>query len=418
MIAVDYNNDGKDELIMEQQVAPASSNTVNLIQYHFDNSSSSLVEDGSTPYTTPLIPLTMQYADFYGDGKNEVIIQDKDQNFIGTIGGSVPTNAFSVIPNPIFVFPQNNNYQFDYTGDGKNDILCVTPTDVEVWEYKLDPATSTYKFVKICYDAAGNFLANCTVFPGDFNGDGKTDLLNYNPADGSSGNWWIVYSTGNTTANGNGFDWKSTSQVYGLPSGITPVYPPPSGYTTGYYIISDANGDGKSDIIFTNQNSGTCTSSNPNDNTPVALNVYLSRGESVINGYSTTFEPLTPQTSCIGFQSSQFPNQLFLGDFNGDGNTDILWQWTSNNFETYFLNKDGENDFVTSVVDGLNKYTDFNYSTLAKGDYYTKGNFAVFPVNDIQSAMHVVANMITPNNLSSIWITFRELLLCGFQCFI
>lgn len=387
MIAADYNNDGKDEIIIEQLV-PTTPATTFVFELYFNNGF--LLNDQFFNFPeTP--PLTMQSADFFGDGKNEIIFQDDRGIVVETIGGSVPLSAFGSIP--VFSFQNNNYYNFDYNGNGKQDILTMSGSSVMVYEYQLNPTTMTYSFNQICNDPESNFLTNNIVFPGDYNCDGKTDLLYYNKTAASGNHWWICYSTGKTI-NNSGFDWANQSQVYGLPDDIPNTAP-----TFYNYIVSDVNGDGKSDIISVNQNTSTngCSTG-----ISATLNVYLSKGEK--SDHSTLFENISQQV-CLNYQTAVQPNCIFLGEFNGDGNTDILWRWTSNNFHTYYVNQDGENNLVTSIVDGLNKYTHFDYSTLAKGDCYTKGGNAVFPVNDVQSAIHIVKSMETPNISTSTFVT-------------
>ncbi len=390
MIAVDYNNDGIDELLIEQE-QPTIPETTNILKFYF--SGYFLATDGGISFPEAP-PLTMQYADFYGDGKNEIIFQDAYGIVKETMGGSVPKSAFGSIP--VFTFQSNNNYNFDFNGNGKSDILSISGSNVMVYEY--DKLTS--QFVRICNDPMGNFNVNNIIFPGDYNGDGKTDLLFFNK---QTFTWQICYSTGKTLT-GAGFDWLHTSQVTGLATAVPNTAP----YYYNY-SVTDVNGDGKSDIIAVHQN--TSASGCPTGHISATLNVYLSKGEK--NNYSTSFETLSQQV-CPEYQTAVFPtsgNQyfnpcvLFFGDFNGDGNTDILWRWSSNNFQTYFINQDGKNNLVTSIVDGLNNYNHFNYSTLAKGDCYTKGTNAVFPVNDIQAPIHVVKSMETPNNGTSTFIT-------------
>ncbi len=130
--------------------------------------------------------------------------------------------------------------------------------------------------------------------PADFNGDGKSDILwQYNNAANASDPF-----------NGEAAIW--------LMDGMTPISqaivgtPPPSWHAIG---TGDFNGDGKADILF--QYNDAANASDP------------SNGEAAIwlmNGLM----PTSP--AIIGAPPPSW-HAIGTGDFNGDGKSDILFQY-------------------------------------------------------------------------------------------
>jgi hypothetical protein len=136
---------------------------------------------------------------------------------------------------------------------------------------------------------SGATVSSATVLPtppaswhivgtGDFNGDGKSDVL------------WL--NTNNTPAI---WEMNGTSIIG---SAALPA-PPPSWHIAG---TGDFNGDGKSDILWINDN-----------NTPA---IWEMNGTSIIGAAAL---PAPPSSWHI----------VGTGDFNGDGKSDILWQNSS-----------------------------------------------------------------------------------------
>ena len=134
---------------------------------------------------------------------------------------------------------------------------------------------------------------------GDFNGDGKSDIL------------W-------RNANGTLIDWTMNGSQIASSQDVTlggsPAMPDKSWNIVG---IGDFNGDGKSDILWRNT-SGT-------------LIDWTMNGSQVASTQEVTLQgsPATPDAS---WQIAQ------IGDFNANGKSDILWRnsdgaladWTMN----------------------------------------------------------------------------------------
>jgi hypothetical protein len=170
----------------------------------------------------------------------------------------------------------------DLNGDGKSDILLQSATTgaCYVWEQNgLSLLTSTsHGFVG--WTPGKDWGVKAT---GDFNGDGMSDIMLQNAANGACYVWEM---TGlNLTPNGTGF------------VGWTP------GKDWQVKATGDFNGDGKSDILKQNANYGACYVWEMN-----GLNL-------AANG-----------TGFVGWTPGKDWQVKATGDFNADGKSDILLQ--------------------------------------------------------------------------------------------
>ena len=164
----------------------------------------------------------------------------------------------------------------DFNGDGKSDILWRNSTTGQVYIWLMNGTTLT---------SSGN-LGTTTITSdwsiagvGDFNGDGKADIVWQNS---TTGQVYIWLMNGTTIANS-----QSVATV-----------------SSGWNIqgIGDFNGDGKADILWRNSTTGE-------------VYVWLMNGSTIASGGS------------LGDISSDWVIQG-VGDFNGDGKSDIPVSYT------------------------------------------------------------------------------------------
>lgn len=123
----------------------------------------------------------------------------------------------------------------DFDGNGKSDLLARRP-DGSLWLYSgtgvVSPTSSGYSPAK----KIGNFgweAFTAIVGPGDLTGDGRRDIL----ARGADGSLWVYPGTGRVDATSNGYDrpvkignfgWNGFDQLFGA---------------------GDYNADGKNDVL-------------------------------------------------------------------------------------------------------------------------------------------------------------------------
>jgi hypothetical protein len=167
--------------------------------------------------------------------------------------------------------------QHDFNGDGYADMLWHdTSGNLAIWEMNgtsiLNANSAGLGAVSTVWSVAG---------VGDFNGDGMADVLWRNTTTGDVAIWFM---NGTTILNSNA-------------AGVGNV-------ATNWSVVGvgDFNGDGKADILWRNNNNGNVA-------------IWLMNGTTVTNANTATFGNMPLTWSVAG-----------TGDFNGDGNSDILWR--------------------------------------------------------------------------------------------
>ncbi len=199
----------------------------------------------------------------------------------------------------------------DFDGDGKSDILWRNTNSGQAYIYQMNGLSV------VTEGAVRNVSNDWKIFgAGDFSGDGKSDILWRNL---NSGNTYIYQMNGSTVASEGlvrtvSNDWKISG--------------------TG-----DFNGDGNSDILWRNLNSG---------------DTYIYQ----MNGLTVASEGLVRTVSNDWKISG-------TGDFNGDGKADLLWR-NANTGSTYIYLMNGtsitsegdirqvSNDWVIAGIDDFN----------------------------------------------------------------
>ena len=231
---------------------------------------------GTSP---PPPPVSVQVArnDFNGDGRSDILWRNDNgtlTNWLGQADGSFVGNyAAGVLSLPA---GWNVLGTGDFNGDGRTDVLWQhengTVTD---W---LAQANGNFQgnYANAAYGVAASWRLAGT---GDFNGDGRCDIL-WRMADGAVTNW---------SGNANG---SFSAAAVNFQAGA------------GWNVAGtgDFNGDGRSDILWRHEN-GTLTS-------------WLGQADGTFVGnYAAGVLSLENAWKVIG-----------TGDFNGDGRDDVLWR--------------------------------------------------------------------------------------------
>lgn len=179
----------------------------------------------------------------------------------------------------------------DFNGDGKKDVLAWNPRKFQ-WKAALSNGSKLIpnkKFEDFSWAKRWHIEKSWTPFIGDFNGDGKDDILMWNPV---KGQWRVSIS--------NGSKFSCNSQhincVWLENWAIGHSYVP---------LVGDFNGDGKTDIVLWEPESG---------NWQVAIS----------NGFQFVPDPGTGDFIWLKSWAVGCYWKPIIGDFNGDGIDDIL----------------------------------------------------------------------------------------------
>lgn len=308
-------------------------------------------------------------GDFDGDGKDEIILfsrptQNSNYNvdFIDYNNGTytkkpISNSSLKYLPDAEKV------YVIDFNGDGKLELMMMFPhpsipfiSTCEIFELSVDPQNGNVSSTRIFYSGIPSYPSqNHEIYPGDFNGDGKTDILTY-----LQGNWQIGFS--------NGLEFLQTN-ISSL--NIHQNY-------LDKVEIGDYNGDGKSDVFYYYPNFNTS-----NDE----FDLYLSIGK----------EFLLKEHHV----SNVHLNKIITGDFNGDGKQEIFDQPNiSTPVKLFSFYKESKEWLLHKISDGMGRLVLFDYSPLTLGgSLYTKGNSSLYPYRDIQPAINVVSELKVDNGI-------------------
>jgi hypothetical protein len=215
-------------------------------------------------------------------------------------------------------------------------------------------------------------ITGYTPYLGDFNGDGNMDIMWDLPDSSgrSSGTRQLWLSTGN-----GGFVINSN------PGGL-------NGQMSGYVpTIADFNGDGIADILWTQVDTNGLSNG--------AVVLWLGQG----NGNFTVIPNVGGQN---GVLLSYVP---YVGDFNGDGKADVLWDSRnpgdsrSSGHRTLWLSDGLPPDLMTGITTGIGATINVTYQSITTPGVYTKGSSATDPTIDVKAAMQVVTQVSRSNGI-------------------
>jgi hypothetical protein len=176
-------------------------------------------------------------------------------------------------------------YSGDFDGNGKSDVLIYGNADGS-WRLGLSDGTSLTWQVASTTPGYGDLLDGAhRTFIGDFSGDGKADVLFYNKGDG---NWWLGASAGTTLT------WSKVANTSGygnLLDGSHALY-------TG-----DFDGNGKRDVLMYYNGDG---------------NWWLGASD----GATLTWKQFGNSAPAAG-DFTDLRHRIFVGDYDGDGKSDV-----------------------------------------------------------------------------------------------
>ncbi|MBX9962901.1 MAG: FG-GAP-like repeat-containing protein [Burkholderiales bacterium] len=244
-------------------------------------------------------------GDFEGDGRKDIVhaVQNTDYVHVwrSNADGTFAVATFS--PWGGYAIPNGLWLTGDFDGDGRTDILhAVRNTDyVHAW---LSSGGSQFN-VGTFRPWAGYAIPNGVWLTGDFNGDGRTDV--FHAVQGTDyAHTWMSRGDG-TFKVGTFSPWHG----YAIPNGI--------------WLAADINGDGLTDVVHAVQGTDY-------------VHTWISNGDGTFR--VGTFRP---------WPGYAIPNGIWLtGDFNGDGRMDILHAVQNTDYAHVWLSK-GNGTFQVST---------------------------------------------------------------------
>jgi len=352
---IDLNGDGYMDLVA---ITLALNGQYRYNYYFYDGST--FTNGGGIGYkgfNTAVVDKNYIVGDFNGDGKHEILIKSTkilyNENGTGTQTTGISSWGDELLP----TFPNNLNL-LDFTGNGKTN-LCIR-TGVNGYIYELND--STFSLI-----LSTNELDNYSdIYPGDYNGDGYTDLfvikVNQNSPDGYEYFWLLSKSVS--------FERKNLNSLY-LSSNTLKGF------------VGDFNLDGKTDFAL-------AEGYNKLGNNLFSFRIGINNG----SGFS--FE--TYETNYL-LSDWKF---LDVADYDGNGRSEInyynfLNSWKIKTFNDSFFST---LKIVKNVL-GINH--NISYQPITDGITYfsTANNLVSFPVVKNLFPLYVVSSVADDVNTIS-----------------
>ncbi|WP_306350867.1 RHS repeat-associated core domain-containing protein [Flavobacterium sp. '19STA2R22 D10 B1'] len=224
----DFNGDGISEILIISNKNQRL-NTGYMTYYPYDGGSvsicnQSIVNDGVEHFIVDFDPSTSSVL-----GEKGYVRLGNNSNILGG-------NEY-----------YERRYVMDFNGDGKSDILILN----EGKKYKIVSFTQLQSAPWIQVDIIGQGILDAysstkQILFGDFNGDGKTDIMLPDTEGGENHTLWHIYYSNPKYTGGSFFEkeshniteyWPDTEQHYSTQR-----------FYNNYYAL-DTNGDGKSDLV-------------------------------------------------------------------------------------------------------------------------------------------------------------------------
>jgi RHS repeat-associated protein len=389
----DYNGDGKLDIALDQYEQDAIVNNFwtdddpylrasskHILNNTSSNGSNTFTFEDNNIYNNIVNPNNVYifgdefnqtiYGDFNGDGKNDVIKNYRNSNSSNFDVKSylqlsnLNTNFNEIISLGSILNGKKILGVNDFDGDGKSDILLDNNFIVSVF---YDDAIGKYN---IKYeDSHISSINKDKLHFGDFNGDGKIDILTKLTTDNNN-LWRLNYSTGNNSV------FKEKIINLALDNLVHKT------------IVSDFNGDSKSDILQFTTNFATQP---PTTN----LNFYFSNGIDFIaqwRGYNNNLD--------------YYPQ--FASDLNGDGASEVILQSYSaaintQPFKIFDFGNNYKERLLRKVKDGFNNTTEFVYDNITKGNsVYSPTVLSNYPVISRTNPMYVISEVKESNGVGGV----------------
>jgi len=237
-------------------------------------------------------------GDFNGDGKSDVLVHNGNGIMTYRSNGSqldVQFSVVNIVPGSWQFQPGDQYWTGDFNGDGKDEVLVFNGSDwiMPYLGLLADDGSGGLRLIAR-YDGSmpgWQFTSGDQFFVGDFNGDGKADVFVFNGS-----NWSIPY-LGMLASSGTGL-----SLVHRYDANLPDWQMRPS----DQFFIGDFNGDKKADLFVFNGNAWSIA----------YLGMLASNGSAL--SMTTRYDGNMPDWQM------RPSDQHFVGDFDGDGKADLF----------------------------------------------------------------------------------------------
>lgn len=363
----DFNGDGYDDIIVERANSPFYS--IDLYFSHVDANGNFNIEYEKTIIRSIYFEHTMTVMDANCDGAADLFVRNKNyaSNTYFTLLSQSSENGVNALAQQFEgELPDDNWYGnvilVDLDGDGTSEVLNVHETSLSVL-YLMQPTGELKKEKAFSLSGTDYFSV------GDFNGDGKTDIMTTGSTKDSSVGWEMNFSTGLAGKDENTFDYTTISNLF-------------SSKDKQIYVV-DINGDGYDDFYAVDRKTVN------NQKKPV--DIYLN------DRSGTSFIHYTG-ANVYGSDKRSFQ----FADFNGDGKMDFICypkiKDATPGYDLYTV-ENSDNNLLTAITDGMGCTTRIEYKRLTDKTVHTRGTRTDYPVVSVNCPWSVVSRLSVPDGL-------------------
>lgn len=191
-----------------------------------------------------IAPYTHNYTQYIDDGE-ECFLVSLEENASNSLG----SDGYIAIQNSNLL-NGDKKFMADFNGDGKTDVLAIIGTNYKVVTLKQLTVSPWIELEVIGQGNLDEFTSTKQILFGDYNGDGKTDIMLPDTEGGVNHTLWHIYYSNPKTDFSSFFIKQSLDIVEYWPNSTIqdPGYYNDQVYLRNYYSM-DVNKDGKSDVV-------------------------------------------------------------------------------------------------------------------------------------------------------------------------
>lgn len=363
----DFNGDGYDDLVVERTNIPFYA--IDLYLTHIDSGTVSI------RYEKTVVPSIyfnhdVMVMDNNCDGVADLFLPNSNPSSTSYFVLMSQSSENGVIPLSLQFSGDISNDTWDafaptvlmdLDGDGTREVLNVHENNYSTL-FSILPTGELRKETGLSLKGTDYF---CT---GDFNGDGKSDILTMGSESNENANWEVNFSTGVVSGTSSIFQAYRVQKLFSAKD--RQVY------------VADVNGDGYDDLYVTDKKGGS---------NKKPIDIYIN------NGNGKTFIHYTG-AEVYGSDKRRFT----FGDFNGDGKTDFICNArmadSTPGYDLYVVNNSDDN-LLSSITDGMGNTTEITYKRLTDTSIHTRGTMTSYPLLSVSCPWSVVSRVSTPNGI-------------------
>jgi hypothetical protein len=312
-------------------------------------------------------------ADINRDGRGDLVWnQAQGTSNLIKVALSRPSGGFTALPEQDLGNSLGGNWDIarrtlygDVDGDGGFDLIWViiAPTQLEIYDSRSNPDGSFRALRNTTYFSVDYSAYN--VAPGDFNGDGRTDLLFASQCIFNSRTWSISdncirsdFNQVRIALSDNDGSFTIVNQALGA-----------SGWGGYDLSIADLNGDGCDDLVWIEADAFF----------GIYTGLATCSGSFILSSKQTYNNAFDPGSFGIGY----------IADINGDGRQDMVWVGV--NFE-----------YITSV----------HYKQIQVGLAQANGTYILLPIQKLgpgrEWRFDVVPANLNNDGMDDLFLAFGE----------